>query len=457
MPPLDGAFYRLFPDDTNIADSAFVTRTWHSPRKYPEPVLSPDPSGKGASPVLYGSVLFRNGRFHMWYLNWSRQPKPFACYAVSDDGIHWERPALNLLDPGPYPANAFLRSAHPDGLIDDLTVIEDPEDGEWPLKMLYYDMLSAYKVGGIFAARSRDGIHWENLSPDRVLAWGDRFNAFPRRLNGRFTVYGRARRGASAKGRTVWRAESEDLLHWSEPELVLTRDAEDPPDREIYSLVPFPYGDLTLGGIERMEMSPDTLDTELAWSRDGGRTWRRPRTRPAFLERGAPGAFDDTWINLSANAPIRRDNMLWFYYSGRSGAHYSPFPLNRGGIGLALLRADGFVSLRAGSREGWVLTEPMVWPGGDLMLNADTRRDLQSHPGFAQGKIDVEALDPEGQAIEGFGRADVLSYTGNSVQEKTGGATIRWKNDRALSQLAGRPLRLRFFLRDAHLYGYKPG
>ena len=445
---------RLFLDDTSIADSAYVTRTWHAPRKYPEPVLREDPSGRDACPVLYGSVLFRNGRFHMWYMSWSRQPRPFACYACSTDGIHWEKPDLGIFPAGSgLPAHAFLRSDHPNGLIDDLTVIDDPADTEWPLKMLYFDTLASHPEGGIFAARSRDGLRWEKAAPGKVLNWGDRFNALPCRLNGKFVIFGRARL-PNPKGRVVWRAESDDLVHWSDPELVLTRDAEDPPDLEIYSLVPFPYADLLLGGIERMAMAPDRLDTELAWSRDGGKSWSRSRTRPAFLAQGAPLSFDDTWINLAAGTPIRRGNELWFYYSGRSGAHNSPYPLNHGAVGLALLRADGFVSLRAGEREGFLTTVPLVWPGGELGVNADTRRDLESHPRYAHGVLTAEALDAGGRPIEGFTKADALPYTGNSLFREGGFAGIRWKDDRTLASLAGRTLQLRFFLRDAHLYSF---
>jgi hypothetical protein len=446
---------RLFLDDTWIADSAFLTRTWHAPRKYPEPVLQANPAGSDASPVLYGSVLFRDGRFHMWYLNWSRKPRPFACYAVSEDGVHWEKPALGLFaaDSG-LPPNAFLRSAHAGGLIDDLTVIDDPADPEWPLRILYYDMLGAHREGGIFAARSKDGLRWESLAAGKVLNWGDRFNALPVRQNGTFAVFGRAR-VPQTKGRSVWRAESDDLLHWSEPEQVLTRDLEDPPDLEIYSLVPFAYEGLLLGGIERMEMAPDKLDTELAWSRDAGRTWSRPRTRPAFLPRGAARSFDDTWTALSASQPIRRDGYLWFYYSGRSGAHNAPYPLNHGGIGLALLRADGFASLRAGEREGWILTPPFVWPGGDLAVNADMRRDLEAHPAYAHGQLVAEALDAEGNAIAGFSRIESTPFAGNSIAGKEAFVRLGWEGGRSLNALAGRTIRLRFFLRDGHLYSFK--
>lgn len=445
---------RLFLDDTWMADSTFVTRTWHAPRKYPEPVLQADPGSGDACPVLYGSVLQREGRFHMWYMSWTRQPNPYGCYAVSADGVTWTKPDLGLFDRGTgLSRNAFLRSAHPDGLVDDLTVIDDPADAEWPLKMLYFDRLASFREGGLCAARSRDGLHWEPMAPGKVLDWGDRFNALPCRLDGKFVVFGRARR-PNPKGRVVWRAESDDLIHWSEPELVLTRDAEDPPDREIYSLVPFPYAGLLLGGIERMEMAPDRLDTELAWSRDGGKTWARPRARPAFLARGESRSFDDTWINLSASRPLRQGNELWFYYSGRTGAHQSPFPLNHGGVGLALLRVDGFASLRAGEREGWILTPPFTWSGGELGVNADTRRDLDSHPRYAHGALAVEVLDEDGRPIEGFSRADSLPFTGNSIVGDTPDVRMNWKDSRPMASLTGRTIRLRFFLRDAHLYSF---
>jgi len=451
------ASVQLFLDDSALLDSAFVTRTWHEPRRFMEPVLRAEHAWEHWAPVMFGTVLRRDDRWQMWYCGWTRQPRPRVCYAESDDGVSWRKPELGII---PFQrdtaTNIVLASASPTGLIDDLTVIDDAEDERWPLKMLYYDSGGPEAPRGIHAARSTDGIHWEKLSPEPVLDWGDRFNALPVRTGGRYVVFGRARgmnTGRADRGRCVYRAESDDLVHWSSPELVLARDAEDPPDLEIYSLSTFPYAGLMMGAIERMHMAPDQLDPEIVWSRDQGRSWLRSRPRPAFIPLAPAPSWQDTWLNLSASVPVERDNELWFYYSGRGGAHRSPYPLNQGAIGLALLRKDGFCSLRAGQRPGWLITRPQVWPGGDLAVNVDCRLDDTAHPGYCHGEVRAEAQTPDGEVVPGYSLEDCTPLCVNTVRDPDCAHTVTWKG-RSARELTGKEIRLHLTLREAHLYSF---
>lgn len=450
---------QLFLDDRWVDDSAFVCRRWHQARKYPAPVLVADRPWERWCPVLYGSILHDGERFRMWYCCWTRQPAPRAAYAESRDGVAWEKPALGLCEfEGSRDNNIILESMHgPRGLIDDLTVIHDPDDEEWPLKMLFWDGgAPTREQNGIHAARSRDGIHWDR-SPGLVLpGWGDRFNAVSCKVDGKYVLLGRAPLD-SGKGRSVWRIESEDLVRWSEPRLVLCRDTEDPPAMQYYSATAFPYEGLLLGSIERMHMSPDRLDCEIVWSRDSGRTWGRARTRPRFIPWGEPESSDDTWINLPTSGPIRHDRRLWFYYSGRSGAHGVTYPLNHGGVGLALLRIDGFASLHAEEWPACVLTPPMTWPQADLYVNADPRRDIEAHPGFACGEVAVEVRGPDNAPIDGFTLADCVPLRHNTANAENACAPIRWADNRSMAALAGREIRLHFKLKDVHLYSFRAG
>jgi len=450
---------QLFLDDTWIADSGRLQRTWHQALKYPDPVIAAEHPWEYNCPVAYGSILHWQGSFHAWYCGWTKQVGPMVCYATSDDGIHWRKPALGLVEfQGSRDNNLLLRSRNPDPrqLIDDLTVIADPGDARYPLKMLYFDSdrgATGSEPHGIHAAGSADGLRWESFG--QVLPeWGDRFNALGQRLGGEFLAFARAPgMRTSGHGRVASRLTSPDLLHWSEAELVLKTDLEDAPNAEIYSVVPFLHGDLLLGGIERMHMTPDKLDTELAWSRDRGRTWQRARTRPSFIPWGLPGRWDDTWINLSANQPILHDGRLWFYYSGRTGAHDAQYPHNHGAIGLATLRRDGFCSLRATEQTGWCNTPAFTWPGGDLWANVDCRRDDTSHPGLCTGEFRVEVQTPDGQPLPGFGGTHLKPISQNTYRDKD--ARVRWEGDRSLDQLKGQTIRLRFLLRDAHLYAFR--
>lgn len=463
---------QLFLDDTCIEDSAFVTRVWHRPDKFPEPVLRAEHPWEQWCPVLYGTVLKWNGKFHMWYVPWTLDGHRPVCYAQSEDGVAWHKPELGLFESNATTAtNIVLDANNPPNDIDDLTVIDDPEDQEWPLKMLYWEGAFGPTAAGwrptpgtgIYAARSKDGIHWDR-EPGLVLPeWGDRFNAVSSKVNGKYVLMGRipgalttgAQAGAFDKGRAVWRIESEDLLNWSEVELVLAADVEDPAHMQFYSATAFPYASLMMGSIERMHMSPDKLDPELIWSHDGGRNWIRSRQRAAFLEWGAPSTFDDAWINLQTNGPIEHQGRLWFYYSGRNAAHGSRYPHNYGAIGLATLRIDGFASLQARDQVGYVLTRPMQWPEGDLHVNFDARRDLAGHPGFSYGELLVEVRDENNFPVEGFGWDACHPLTGNTADRPGAAARVEWRNGRSVRELAGQPIRLAFKFRDCHLYSFR--
>jgi hypothetical protein len=408
---------------------------------------------------MYGSAMHWRGKFRMWYCGWTRTISPRACYAESDDGVVWVKPNLGLnAFEGSRENNVILHSmSDPKGLIDDLTVIDDADDAEWPLKMLFWDgdFTRPDGVRGICAARSRDGIHWERLPGMALPNWGDRFNALPVKQDGKYVVYGRAPMKGGV-GRSVWRSESPDLIQWSQPQLVLTRDVEDPAYLQYYSVSVFPYESLVLGGLERMHFSPDKLDTELIFSHDGSH-WERARTRPSFLPWGADGAWDDTWANLPASAPIRWNNQLWFLYSGRSGAHGVQYPYNTGGIGLATLRLDGFASLKAEAKDGWVVTPAMTWPDADLSVNFDPRGELRMHPGEREGELSVEARGEDGLAVPGYSWADCAPFRTNTERAPNGCMPIQWKEGRSLRTLAGRNIRLAFRFRSGHLFSFRAG
>lgn len=449
---------QLFLDDTWIEETSFVSRQWHQPKKFPDPVLKPEHPWERWCPVMYGTVLHWRGKFRMWYNCWTRDPKPRVCYAESADGVAWEKPVLGVCEfDGSSKNNIALEGTTPERFIDDISIVDDPDDAEWPLKALFWEG-TRHDVKqpdwGIWAARSKDGVHWDR-SLGLVLAhWGDRFNAASVRLNGKYVVLGRAP-GSRPHGRQAWRTESADLIHWSEPKRALARDLEDPVNMEYYSATAFPYESLTLGTIERMYMSPDRLDTELVWSYDDGCTWQRARTRPAFLAPSPHRAWDDTWVNLPTNGPIQHRGRLWFYYSGRSGAHGVPYPFNHGGIGLALLRVDGFASIHAAERQGWLVTRPMSWADADLFVNVDPRRDLSSHPGFCSGEVRVEVRAEANHALPGFAWDDCEPLRHNTASEPDSSARVVWRENKSLREMAGRRVRLAFRLRDAHLYSFR--
>ncbi len=461
---------QLFLDDRWIAESCRIQRIWHEAQKYPEPILKAEYPWEYHAPVAFGTILKRQDKFQMWYVAWTRRHhmRPVVCYAESDDGVVWHKPMLGLQEVcGTTQNNVVIKAEEYDdgSIIDDISVISDPEDSDWPLKALFWDG-DPHRKGtgeprrfGIWAARSKDGIQWEKI--DKVLPrWGDRFNAISVKHKGRYVLFGRVPDMGHIypQGRVVSRIESTDLIHWTKPELVLMADPEDSPHMEIYSATAFAYGDIMLGSIERMHMSPDKLSPELIWSDDDGTTWRRSRNRNALIPWGPPGTFDSDWINLTTNNPITHHDQLWIYYSGRSGAHKVQYPHNYGAIGLATLRIDGFCSIYGTNNAGWILTPPMTWPGGNLEVNVDPRRDITSHPMHTSNeRLRVEVRDENNKPLAGFGIDDCHPITTNTSRFPACYMPLRFRDDKTLQVLKGKRLRLQFELLDTHLYAFRAG
>jgi hypothetical protein len=65
----------------------------------------------------------------------------------------------------------------------------------------------------------------------------------------------------------------------------------------------------------------------------------------------------------------------------------------------------------------------------------------------AAGSVQVEIQDASGKPIEGFAMADCPEIFGDRIEQ-----VIAWKGGSHVSQLKGKPIRLRVVLKDADLY-----
>ena len=447
---------QLFIDDTWIADSSKLGRVFHQARKLPETVLRADRPWERFAICIFGTVLRRGDLFQAWYMTWTRDSPCKVCYAESADGIAWDKPNLGLHAFDGSTDNNICLVGDGGAGIDCIGVIDDPEDEAWPLKAIYWQ---GGERRGLCAARSQDGKTWEKR-PGLVLpGWGDRTNVMAHKDRGKYVILGRAPGASGRYGvRLVSRTESRDLRRWSEPRLILRPDHEDEAMTQFYSATAFRYESQYLGFIERMYVSPDKVDAELVHSRDGW-TWCRTRPRGRFIEWGAPGTWDDTWLNVGTGGPIPHGGHLWFYYSGRAGAHGDKMPHNFGHIGLATLRVDGFASLQSRETPGWVETPPLRWPGGELAVNVDCRRNLLAHFRSCQGQVCVEVRGPSGRPLKGYGVDDCVPISQNTAGGWGSGgafAPVAWGDGtRSMKRHKGKTVRLVFHVQDAHLYAFK--
>src|SRR5204863_5678647 len=106
---------------------------------------------------------------------------------------------------------------------------------------------------------------------------------------------------------------------------------------------------------------------------------------------------------------------------------------------LATLRRDGFASLEAGDTPGSVTTRPLTFSGRRLFINADAK----------SGELRAELLDAQGQAIAPFSQADCVAVSVDSTRQ-----LVTWKSTADLAAVAGKPVRLRFHLKNAKLFSF---
>jgi hypothetical protein len=86
------------------------------------------------------------------------------------------------------------------------------------------------------------------------------------------------------------------------------------------------------------------------------------------------------------------------------------------------------------------VTRPLIFKGNRLVLNYSTS---------AVGRIRVEMQDPEGTPIPGFEEISCDEIYGDEIIR-----IVSWKKIPDVSALSGKPLRLRFILKDADLYSF---
>jgi hypothetical protein len=100
------------------------------------------------------------------------------------------------------------------------------------------------------------------------------------------------------------------------------------------------------------------------------------------------------------------------------------------------VRKGGFISLRGPAGGGVVVTRRLLWPGGDLVINADA----------SDGEMQFRVSDGHRTPISAFDHEDCAPFTADSTAH-----TVRWSG-RSLDELAGRAIRLEIAFRDADLY-----
>ena len=411
--------------------------------KHPRPVLVPDKPWELGT-VGYTCVLHdrEEGLYKMWYESRENMGKPNAgekgrcLYAVSKNGLDWEKPSLGLIRSEGSDQNNIVFMTPPGAEKTKVYwVIKDyaEPDPARLYKMMFH--LWDYDGRGVGIAHSPDGIRWTatrhvklhgGFDSQNLFFWDDRVGQYVGYL--RTFTYGK---------RSIGRSLSPDAFHWSEPVTVHATDENDPPAHDLYTPTIFKYrqaDDVYVMFTAVFDRESNTVFGQLAVSRDGIR-WHR--FREPFVPLGGAGAWDAGSIYpVGAEVVVGGKNAI--YYRGNDyghGAGGSP------GFGVAFLHEGGFVGRRAKGR-GTLTTHPL--------RVADARRGLTLNADAAGGSIRAELLTTDGSVIPGFSRAEFRVITGKGAD-----LPLEWEGKEVRSALMKGDVRLRLYLDKATVYGFR--
>jgi len=376
--------------------------------------------------------------------------KATTCIAESPDGIHWTKPKLGLYDVmGTRDNNVILADMTP--FTHNFCPFLDTRPDVDPAER--YKGLGGTKESGLVAFVSPDGLHWKKLREKAVLTKGafDSQNvSFWSEWEKKYVCYFRTWTKGTYKGfRTVSRSTSDDFIHWSEP---VEMSFGDTPRENIYTNQTAPYFRaphiyisvaarfmphrqvLTAEQAKMLGVDPkyfrDCSDAILMSTRGGNRYNR------TFIEGFIrPGIGLQNWVSRT-NYPAL--NMVQTSPTEMSIYVHKNYAQPTANLHRYTLRLDGFVSVNAPYAGGELVTKPFTYKGKKLYLNFSTS---------AAGQIGVEIQDASGQPIPGFSLADCRILIGDEIDR-----AVSWKNGEDVSRLQGRPIRLRFVMKDADLY-----
>jgi len=511
--PAREPYWQLFLDDHIIFRSTGFRRVVRHPR--PRGVVLPADKpweGMGNAPLYVGRR--KDGRYEMYYrahwpLQRGKRPPRYdhpqytssVAYAISHDGIHWEKPNLGIVE-GPAEIDREIWPPYPltkgKTMRNNLVDVGQPRD-MWlhgnvrdPAKRIAMSLNYGHPSNVSFATEPPDILNDPDWKSKFVNTGGykpSRYNTLEYwdDINNEWVALRQAPNHPPT--RLAGRYASPDLRNWA-LEHFLFPDAHDSTDPryfdEVYGIMGvhiegvvfgFAYwfiGDEThVSGQDRGLIGTNTgrgtMEVRIVTSRDGGCTWNRTVSREAWIPHGTEEDSYDRQVRMDCT-PLRMGDEDWFYCTTSNQDHLGFRRNYRNRVGFAqgalyTQKHNRYVSLTAGNRPRILITKPVEVTGKMIQLNVDAGRGEVKvaigidkpipHP---SGSWKFRAMLPHymvedrwgnSHLEEGFGFDDCEPVIVDNLEHD-----IKFK-DASVASLMGKTVRLYIMVQDADLYGFR--
>ncbi len=427
-----------------------------------EIVLRMDKPWEGLGSGPYAAVFHDGEKYRMYYrgCNYAddshkndESEEQYTCYAESADGIRWEKPELGRVEfQGSKDNNILLKGkvSHNFTPMLDKNPECRPDERYKATAGMYPDGLMAYK--------SADGMEWKTLQDAPVITRGafdsqnlcfyDDNRQIYRCYSRYFMVPDHPDAGdLFGKGiisvgiRAIQNCESKDFKTWTDP--IPNEYDEGVPTEQFYTnatvLCPgaphhylsFPMRFMNQRHKIGEHPYPGVSDAVFMSSRDGVHffrpaleAWIRPDLDPRnWTQRN----YMTSWGVLETS-PEEFSIYVWEHYRW-DDAYVRRYTVRR----------HGFASMNAPYAGGMFVTKPFLFDGDGLYLNYAT-----SAPGSIRVGIIGDCID---WPAPGYSAEDCDVLYGNELDRR-----VTWKGDGDLSKFRGKPVRLKFEMKDADLY-----
>lgn len=472
---------QLFIDRVLVRDTERVWFTQHQGKKHPaNPLIKADQPWEGWRVQIFGSVLYDEQEqiFKMWYLQEEdRDHRQYfaednvTCYATSTDGIHWQKPlvgTVHSLNKKPHNAVAGFYVAN---------VIKDTRDPD-PSRR-YKCIAYGYRPNdGYSTYVSPDGFNWKRFSKTPIAPEADVIGGFwdpTRKLYVAFPKTYPMWRGFHRRLFSTY--VSRDFVNWTNAGLAWTTDlrddagalarieqvrpildTKDDPGQirtEYYGIGVYPAESCTIGFPWVLTANTNApwdgnqdgpQEIQLAVSRDLV-NWERPFRTPV-IGIGDVNRWDASY-DMCASSALSVGDEVRLYYSGANYTHSSLCFGPKGAtearrrkqtscIGLVTWKRDRFVSADTPAEGGVLTTVPIKFSGKRLEINASTKQE---------GHVVVELCDAGGKPLQGFDAS--APFQGDDLRH-----VVTFGGGFDVAKLAGKPVVLRFHMRNASLYSF---